>query len=75
MVTIREVAKAAGVSVATASRALNGLSIVTPDTCRVLLPTCLVSRRGRSFVERLYHLDPPAQECVGHEPQRRHIDF
>lgn len=32
MVTIREVAKAAGVSVATASRALNGLSIVTPET-------------------------------------------
>ena len=32
MVTIREVAKAAGVSVATASRALNGLSSVTPAT-------------------------------------------
>lgn len=32
MVTIREVAKAAGVSVATASRALNGLSIVTAET-------------------------------------------
>lgn len=32
MVTIREVAKAAGVSVATASRALNGLSIVTRET-------------------------------------------
>lgn len=32
MVTIREVAKAAGVSVATASRALNGLSIVTEKT-------------------------------------------
>ena len=34
MVTIREVAKAAGVSVATASRAMNGLSIVTPETRR-----------------------------------------
>jgi LacI family transcriptional regulator len=32
MVTIREVAKAAGVSVATASRALNGLTNVTPAT-------------------------------------------
>ena len=32
MVTIREVAKAAGVSVATASRALNGLASVTPAT-------------------------------------------
>ncbi len=32
MVTIREVAKAAGVSVATASRAMNGLASVTPDT-------------------------------------------
>lgn len=32
MVTMREVAKAAGVSVATASRALNGLSNVTPET-------------------------------------------
>lgn len=32
MVTIREVAKAAGVSVATASRALNGLDIVTRPT-------------------------------------------
>ena len=32
MVTIREVAKEAGVSVATASRALNGLAIVTPST-------------------------------------------
>ncbi len=32
MVTIREVARAAGVSVATASRALNGLSSVTQDT-------------------------------------------
>ena len=32
MVTIREVARAAGVSVATASRALNGLANVTPST-------------------------------------------
>ncbi len=32
MVTIREVAKAAGVSIATASRALNGMSIVTAAT-------------------------------------------
>ncbi|MFN6935759.1 MAG: LacI family DNA-binding transcriptional regulator, partial [Tsuneonella sp.] len=32
MVTMREVAKAAGVSVATASRALNGLSNVTRET-------------------------------------------
>lgn len=32
MVTIREVARAAGVSVATASRALNGLASVTPET-------------------------------------------
>lgn len=32
MVTIREVARAAGVSVATASRALNGLSSVTKET-------------------------------------------
>lgn len=32
MVTIREVARAAGVSVATASRALNGLANVTPAT-------------------------------------------
>ncbi|HEU4820364.1 MAG TPA: LacI family DNA-binding transcriptional regulator [Qipengyuania sp.] len=32
MVTIREVARAAGVSVATASRALNGLTSVTPQT-------------------------------------------
>ena len=32
MVTIREVAKAAGLSVATASRALNGLATVTPET-------------------------------------------
>lgn len=32
MVTIREVAREAGVSVATASRALNGLSLVTPAT-------------------------------------------
>lgn len=32
MVTIREVARAAGVSVATASRALNGLTSVTPKT-------------------------------------------
>lgn len=32
MVTIRQVAKAAGVSVATASRALNGLASVTPAT-------------------------------------------
>ena len=64
-VTIRDVARAAGVSVATVSRAINGSDAVTPETQQRIL----------EVIRTTGYQNPDAAAHEGYVPRRdRHTD-